>query len=136
MKIKRDKLDATFSLLVRNRGWNRCCNCGSIRNIDCAHIMSRRHVATRWHPKNAIALCRSCHMFFGEHGFDFADFCRDKFGGDFVAELRSVAMTPVRWTPKVREEIYQHYKAELAKQELGQDFAAHELMHVFEHSGG
>ena len=131
MKIKRKKHDIVFSELVRNRADWACENCGSVVNMECAHIMGRRHVGLRWHPRNAICLCKSCHFFFTEHPFDFADFCRDKFGGDFVGELRQVASKPVHWTSTQREEIYQFMKAELAKQQPGDDFAQHELMHVF-----
>ena len=107
--------------------------------LDCAHIMGRRSVALRWHPCNAVALCRSCHIFFTEHPFDWADWCRDQIGGDLVAELRLVSNQPVKWTEKVRDEIYLHYKAELKKMEAERakgngliiDFEQHEVMHKF-----
>jgi len=106
--------------------------------FDCAHILGRRAVALRWHPLNATALCRSCHIFYTEHPFDWADWCRDQFGEDLVSELRLVSSKPVKWTKAVREDIYHHYKLEFAKMnekrletELVIDFQPHEVMHKF-----
>ena len=101
--------------------------------------MGRRGVALRWHPKNAVALCRSCHIFFTEHPFDWADWCKGQFGEDLVAELRLVSNNPVKWYKKTRESIYKHMQAELKimqdKRSQGQvgylDFAQHEDMHKF-----
>ena len=145
MKVKIKKEDRVFSLLVRERVNWRCENeeCGANhyenrRTLHCAHIESRRHTATRLHPCNAVALCFTCHRYFTEHPFDWTDWCRDKFGGDFIAELRFVANQPVKWTKRDREDIYRHLKAEY-KRMLGErvrtsgriEFSPHELMHVF-----
>ena len=144
MNIKRKKLDIVFSNLVRERANYTCQNCCVNKRhepatLDCAHIMPRRSVGLRWHPKNAVALCRSCHMFFTEHPFDWRDWCIDQFGDDFVAELRFVSNQTVKWSKKLREDIYQHYKNELSLMEGGRDFIGiiiefnqHELMHVFD----
>jgi len=106
--------------------------------LDCAHIMGRRSVSLRWHPQGAVSLCRSCHIFYTEHPFDWRDWCIDQFGEDLVSELRLVASKPVKWTEKVRDEIYIHYKAELKKMEAERvgnglmiDFEPHEVMHTF-----
>ena len=93
--------------------------------------MGRRHVGLRYHPLNAMALCRKCHFFFTEHPFDFVDFCRERMGDDLVSELRQVASQPVKWTPAEKEEIYQFMKAEFAQQGEGEKFPQHPLMHVF-----
>ena len=77
-------------------------------------------------------------MFFTEHPFDWADWCRDNFGEERVAELRLISNKPVKWSKSLREEIFQHYKAELLKMELKRldtqrviDFEPHECMHIF-----
>lgn len=134
MKIRRKKHDQVFSLLVRQRANWTCENCmvvAEASTFDCAHIMGRRSVGLRWHPDNAIGLCRSCHIFFTGHPFDWNDFCIDKFGEERVAELRLISNKIVKWSPKVREEIYQFMRDQLKVQELGSDFEAHELMHKF-----
>ena len=141
MKVRRKKLDIIFSQLVRERA-NYCCEkCGgNFRDggLDCCHIMGRRSVALRWHPANAIAMCRADHMWFTEHPFDFRDFCVDHYGEDRVSELRLVSSQPVKWSPKVRDEVYVHYKGELKKMESERvgngfiiDFEPHEIMHRF-----
>ena len=145
MKIKKKKHDTIFSMLIRERA-NYCCEaCGvNKRNdsstLDCAHIMSRRSVGLRWHPSNAIALCRSCHMFYTEHPFDWNDWCIENLGGDFMGELRLVSNQTVKWLPKVREDIYNHMKAEFKRMEERRnnhpakrlDFVEHDVMHDFE----
>lgn len=144
MKVKIRKEDRVFSLLVRERvNWH-CESCGANhyenrQTLQCAHLESRRHTGTRLHPRNAVALCFTCHRYFTEHPFDWTDWCRDKFGGDFIAELRRVANTPVKWTKRDREDIYTHLKAEYKKMlskrqnEVGRiDFDAAEIMHVFQ----
>lgn len=100
--------------------------------------MGRRHVGLRWHPSNAISLCRGCHLFFTEHPFDFAEWCRDYLGEEVVSELRRESSRPVKWVKADRDDIYQHMKAELdtmvarrAEGELGRiDFKQHEIMAV------
>jgi len=146
MKIRRKKLDIVFSNLVRERVNYTCQACCTNKRhepstLDCAHIMSRRSVGLRWHPRNAIALCRSCHMFYTDHPFDWSDWCRDQFGGDFVAELRLVSNKTVSWSTKLREDIYKHYKdqyllmqTDRLVSELMIDFEPYELMHEFRRS--
>ena len=120
MKVRRKKHDKVFSDLVRERANYKCESTGEDKRndpgtLDCAHIISRRRLITRWHPQNAIALSRGEHMFFTEHPFDWRDFCVEKFGEDYIAELRRIANQTVKWTPKMREEIYQHYRKEYAR---------------------
>jgi len=141
MKLRLKKLDIVFSKLVRERNnyiCQACCENKREDLLDCAHILGRRVVALRWHPKNATALCRSCNMFYTEHPFDWRDWCIDQMGEDLVAELRRVSNTTVNWTKALREEIYQHYKSELKIMELKRlntqlviDFEQHPCMHKF-----
>jgi hypothetical protein len=143
MKVRLKKLDIIFSQLVRERNNYYCQNCCENKRfegqLDCAHIMGRRGVGLRWHPCNATALCGACHRFYTEHPFDWADWCKDQFGEDFVVELRLVSSKPVKWSKGLREEIYQHYKKELKEMEAKRlytnhviDFKPHEVMHTFE----
>jgi hypothetical protein len=76
MNIKRHSADRWFSLVIRTRdGWA-CRSCGrsfekGSAQLQCAHIWSRRHTSTRWHPRNAVSLCFSCHQTFGENPLAF-----------------------------------------------------------------
>ncbi len=132
MKIRRKKADIIFSKLVRDRSNWTCEHCHVDKScepetFDCCHIMGRRSVGLRWHPDNAIGMCRKCHIWFTGHPFDWSDFCKDKFGEDRIAELRLISNRPVKWTPKVREEIYKWMKS----QDKNGTFEPHELFHVF-----
>ena len=140
MKRRRNPLDVCFSDLVRMRVNFVCESCGKKGGIhDCAHIVSCRHVATRWHPQNAVDLCRAEHMFFTQHPFEWVDWCNEKLGTKFTDELRRVANKPVKWYPPARKAILVQYRAELNyMRELRDsgivtrlDFPAHELMHEF-----
>jgi hypothetical protein len=57
-----DRCDQLFSKLVRRHG--RCVECGSTRDLECAHGMRRGFRATRWDFRNAFCLCSSCHQRF------------------------------------------------------------------------
>lgn len=57
-------LDKLWSLCVRGRD-KRCTFCGRVSGkLDANHIMSRRHLATRWNVGNGNALCFTCHRRF------------------------------------------------------------------------
>lgn len=123
MKVKRKKLDILFSNLVRERSNWYCQACSTNKlhdkqTLDCAHIFSRRNLVTRYHPKNAVALCRACHMFYTEHPFDWHDWVVDYMGPSQTAKLRKLSNTTIKWTGKQREEIYQFYKLEYEKMKL------------------
>ena len=132
MKIRVRKADVIFSKLVRTRSNWTCESCGIDKScepetFDCCHIMGRRSVALRWHPDNALGMCRKCHMFFTEHPFDWSDFCRERFGEERVAELRLISNKPVKWSKAVREDIYTHMKDNLKRG----IFERYEIMHEF-----
>lgn len=120
MRIKRKKHDLIFSKLVRLRTNWHCEHCGINKisdpgTLDCAHIMGRRHVGLRWHPQNALSLCRKDHLFFTEHPFDFADWCRDYLGEDRVCALRRAAQKPYKLIKCDRDSIYRHMQDELVE---------------------
>ena len=56
-------LDAEARNAVFGRDGHKCVRCGRASRIQWAHIISRRHLCTRWETDNAITLCAGCHMF-------------------------------------------------------------------------
>jgi HNH endonuclease len=87
MRIKRTRADDLFSRYIRAR--DGCClNCGATGRLECAHIFSRRHWATRHDPRNAIALCFACHTYFGGNPLVFAKWCEARFSAESMDELR------------------------------------------------
>lgn len=86
MRIRRTKADALFSQFIRNR--DKCCQrCMKTDGLQCAHIFSRRHWATRHDPANAIALCFTCHEYFTGNPLEFARWCDQEFGREAMDKL-------------------------------------------------
>lgn len=110
--LKRDKLDAVFSDLVRERaGWKSELS-GSNESLQACHIYSRKFLSTRWHPLNAVCLTASEHTIFTDRPVAFANFCHAKFGPDQMYELALLANKPRKFSQREREGLYQHYVGE------------------------
>jgi hypothetical protein len=85
----RNACDRIFSELIRSRG--RCQSCGTTRNLQCSHIISRRYAWTRTMSQNALALCAGCH-FNWHHDPVFAHGLIEKtIGLAMYEDLRKVA---------------------------------------------
>jgi len=81
--------DRIFSQLVRIRG--ACQRCGSPKNLQCAHVISRRYSATRCLPDNAWCLCATCHFHVDQHFEDKWALVVATIGEDKFNELRAAA---------------------------------------------
>jgi len=60
----RRRLDKLAREVVLRRDGHRCRWCSKKavgRDLQWCHIYSRRYLATRWLPENAVTLCASCH---------------------------------------------------------------------------
>jgi len=58
------KLDATWSLLVRQKCMCELCGArGDIKSFDAHHVVRRSYMATRWELSNGVCLCKGCHRF-------------------------------------------------------------------------
>ncbi len=85
------KADRTFSAWVRSIGF--CERCGTGRNLQCAHIRSRRFSRWRVDPRNAVCLCAGCHHWFTDHPIEFAswvdsiDHLADNYAGIMLEDL-------------------------------------------------
>jgi hypothetical protein len=88
MKIKTDALDRLFSQYIRTRDNFTCRYSGQTDGLmDCAHVYSRRHRHTRWHPDNAVCLSKRWHMWFTDHPHEWADWTRQHLGHDTVERM-------------------------------------------------
>jgi 5-methylcytosine-specific restriction endonuclease McrA len=94
---KKQKLEADrlFSLIIRTRDDWECRNCHSTQNIQCAHVVSRSYLGTRWDGSNAVALCQRCHMKFTYDPIAWEDWCQDRWP-DRMAGLKYVARSSTR----------------------------------------
>jgi hypothetical protein len=59
MTPAQEQADRLFARAVRGIGY--CENCGTTERLECAHVLSRRHLAIRVDFRNAICLCHECH---------------------------------------------------------------------------
>ena len=65
------KLDTIFSIYIRLRdankdGFCKCISCQKInhwKDVDAGHFIGRRHLITRYDPKNVYAQCRYCNRY-------------------------------------------------------------------------
>lgn len=111
--LKRDRLDAVFSDLVRGRaGWKSELS-GETQFLQCCHIYSRKFISTRWHPMNAVCLTASEHAQFTDRPVAFTNWLRAKFGQEYLFDLALLANTAQKISPRQREGLYQHYREEL-----------------------
>tara|TARA_R100001132_G_C3251837_1_gene78764 strand:- start:32 stop:427 length:396 start_codon:yes stop_codon:yes gene_type:complete len=74
------KLDKIFSIYIRLRdsdenGFCKCISCGKKsfwRDVDAGHFVGRRHLITRFDPKNVYAQCRYCNRYLGGHQYPYS----------------------------------------------------------------
>lgn len=96
---KGDKAKATrlHSQVVRARG--ACERCGSTKNLQAAHIVSRRFSHTRCLPENAWCLCARCHWALTNDPLAHVEFAYATIGEAKYRELRDIALrrTKVDW---------------------------------------
>lgn len=122
--IKRDKYDAVFSDLIRERANWTCELCsrqfpeGTRQSLHCSHLFGRRYLGTRFHPDNCFSLCAGCHMKMGENPVEHHEWARKRLGDGLIDILREKAQK-VRKLPKhEKEAMYKHYKDELVRLRL------------------
>lgn len=120
--IKRTKYDAIFSNLVRERTDYTCERCGHYeppgsgrQAMHCSHFISRGNHAVRYDPLNALCICASCHKFLGENPYEHTKLATSIFGVVLMDLLQEKSRRIMRRRKADLEEMYQHYKGELAK---------------------
>lgn len=119
MKTRRDKLDAIFSKLIRERSGWKCDACGKYhpeeerRSLHCSHYHSRRKQSVRFDPMNAFAHCFACHQRLGENPHEFSIWTQYQLSAAAYADLAFRAHTILKRSKKDKEELYQEMKAKL-----------------------
>jgi hypothetical protein len=105
------KLDDAFAAFIRRRD-DKCMRCNRWDNLQCAHIFSRSHMATRWDPDNALCLCLKCHLFWAHRApIEFSEWIRDVYLGEFnYQQLRAKANSIKIWQRWEMEELLQTLK--------------------------
>ena len=126
MGINRDASDVAFSDAVRLKKNYICEDCGLVGGkghgtpqMDCAHIFSRRHKATRWDTLNALCLCRACHQRHGESPVEFTRWLEGYVGRGYLDILNEKKNTILKTTKAYRKEVAAHYRKEIKLMESG-----------------
>lgn len=97
------KATKLHSKVVRERKICEKCGDKCYRNLQCAHIISRRYSATRTLEENAFSLCAACHRFFSDWPMEFTAFVFEKIGEAKYKELKDLALSgrKVNWEKEV-----------------------------------
>src|SRR2546423_1635362 len=81
--------DMLFSKLVRARGF--CQKCGGVGPFECAHIIRRRYLRTRWVEENAWCLCHYCHRQVDTNDMLFSNLIYETIGWGRYEKLHQLA---------------------------------------------
>jgi len=120
--IRRDKYDATFSDLIRERADWTCERCGLVdpdgqargksRRVENSHFNPRRHQSTRFCGENCDCLCKKCHQHFTEDNTgEYAEWKRGKLGDERYEALLQKGRQVKKRTKAEKEEMLEHYLA-------------------------
>lgn len=111
------KLDRLFANYIKKRDsgggeYFKCISCGEIKpikNADCGHYFSRRHMATRWDENNAHCECSRCNRFDSEHLHYYRKNLIEKIGEKALEELEWKSQQPIKFSDFELNEMYIHY---------------------------
>ena len=101
-KGKKGTAGRLHAKIIRSLG--SCEHCGSSTNLQCAHILSRRFVATYTSLRNAFCLCASCHRFFTDHPVKFGDFVRSTWANEYYEDIHKAAHKGAKTSDEFWEE--------------------------------
>ena len=107
----RNKLDKTFSLLIRKRG--QCERCGGTHLLQTSHHFSRSNLATRWDTDGACCLCASCHFWWHKNPIDAIRWLEAKVGKAKVDEISRKANSIKKWTDQELEALLEELQSKL-----------------------
>lgn len=85
------KCDDLFSKIIRSRGYCQRCGETDYAKLQCAHIISRRYIATRCDTRNAWSLCASCHFRLTGWPREHSQFITETIGSELYDELKAKA---------------------------------------------
>jgi hypothetical protein len=115
-RLKRE-IDAIYSRLIRALYGEKCVVCGSTANVQCGHIFTATHEATRWElpvdsrgkidlavPINAYPQCRSCNFKHEHDAYPYMAWFTRRFGTTALDDLhrRHFGPSPFRSLPVLR----------------------------------
>ena len=118
----KNKLWKIVSEYIRRRdadenGYVDCCTCGKTYHwtkIQAGHfIAAAQGNATRWDERNIHSQCMRCNLNLGGNGAEYYPFMVNKYGEDFVNELRSRPMVKLSDSDYLK--LIEEYSEKLAR---------------------
>ncbi len=106
------KADELFSLYIRKtRG--ACERCGSTEFLQCAHIITRSALNTRWDERNVWCLCARDHIRLTHWPVEHRDFAWATIGEEMYYELVRLSQPSKVWRKSDFEAEVVRWKAAL-----------------------
>jgi hypothetical protein len=104
------ELDAINSRITRAVGW--CAKCGATHNLEHHHPAKKQGYWRRYHPRNRICLCHSCHRWAEEHPSEFSYWLRrwSPAFAEAIESIRSDTAKHVVFYVEVRDRLREELK--------------------------
>lgn len=110
------KADKVFSLFIRQRGangdYNKCYTCRKIylwKRLQCGHLVSRTHSATRYSELNCQPQCFACNIWRQGNIAEFIAHFQEDYGKEKFDELVKLGRTIKQFSEKELEAIISKY---------------------------
>lgn len=120
--VKRFNYDTAFSRAIREAWDWTCASCGlqsaegqatgKCTTMQCAHVFSRKHLATRCYPINAVCLCASCHATYTDAPTEWGRFVTGLLGEGQYQLLLERHNTTAKYSKADKNAIADHYRQE------------------------
>ena|SRR3990167_473912 len=103
----KQKCDELFSEIIRLRAKEKCEETNDSYRPNCAHIVSRGYLATRWDLDNAICLAWNRHRYYTDRPLEWEKFIISKIGKVKWQQLKDRALYYKTWTLEELKELYE-----------------------------
>lgn len=124
--MKRDKYDTVLSDLIREANNWQCQRCGIISEhgrttgkdagIHVSHFNGRGNGnMSRYDSDLLFCLCAACHSFVETRPLEHTRFAQSIVGEAFLEIKNQRHRKPYKWKAREKDEMYQHYRAELKR---------------------
>jgi 5-methylcytosine-specific restriction endonuclease McrA len=78
-RSERKELDGLWKERVKERAGYKCEKCGSIKTLQCHHIIPRTCFTLKYDITNGVTLCLHCHLFWAhKDAIGFAEWIKGK----------------------------------------------------------
>lgn len=98
-EVRAKDLDRLCREVTFKRDGYKCLRCQSTKNLQWAHVHSRRFKTSRWSDWNVMTLCAACHFWWHDRPIDAADWYRSRFPVSYE-RLRAAFLVADRFSKK------------------------------------